>query len=413
MADGAQAAIAAAPSRPSFGVALKRYRLSAGLTQEDLAARARLSARAVSDLERGVNRAPRPSTLALLARALRLGPADRAALTAAAHQPSEAGGSARLPHNLPSSFTSFVGREREVRALRDLVRRDGARLVTLTGAGGTGKTRLALEVAADLLPGFSGGVRFVALAAVVDPEVLLPAVAQALGVREAPGLPAARARDRGAGRPGDAAPPGQLRAPPGGSARGGRPPGRLPRTHDPGHEPGGAAALRRARAPRAPAGAARPPPAAGGGGPRVLRGHPAVRRAGTGRAARIPARRRRRRGGGGDLRPPGRASAGARARRCPDQAAAAADAAGAPGGRASRGRLAPAHRGRAGRPGPPADAAGHHRLEFTISSRRTSGPCSGAWPSSPGAAPWRPPRPSAPGPAGTRRAATSWRGSLR
>ena len=82
-----------------------------------------------------------------------------------------------------------MGREREVRALRDLVWRDGARLVTLTGAGGTGKTRLALEVAADVLPGFSDGARFVALAAVADPEVLLPAVAQALGVREAPGLP--------------------------------------------------------------------------------------------------------------------------------------------------------------------------------------------------------------------------------
>ena len=95
MADGAQAATGGGASRPSFGVALKRYRLGAGLTQEALAERARLSARAVSDLERGVNRAPRPSTLALLARALRLGPADRAALAAAAHPPSEAGGSAR------------------------------------------------------------------------------------------------------------------------------------------------------------------------------------------------------------------------------------------------------------------------------------------------------------------------------
>jgi non-specific serine/threonine protein kinase len=160
------------------------------LTQETLAARARLSARAVSDLERGVNRVPRPGTLALLARALRLGPADRAALTAAAHPPPAAGGPARPPHNLPPSLTSFVGRAREVRALRTLLRRDGVRLVTLTGSGGSGKTRLALRVAADLLPAFPDGASFVALAAVADPELILPATAQALGVREAPGRPA-------------------------------------------------------------------------------------------------------------------------------------------------------------------------------------------------------------------------------
>jgi predicted ATPase len=127
----------------------------------------------------------------LLARALHLDPADRAALTAAARPVPEPApdGAARRPPNLPPSLTSFVGREREVRALRDLLRRDASRLVTLTGAGGTGKTRLALRVAADLHPAFADGARFVALAAVTDPDELLPAVAQAVGVREAPGFP--------------------------------------------------------------------------------------------------------------------------------------------------------------------------------------------------------------------------------
>src|SRR6185437_11601551 len=76
--------VAHAASHP-FGILLKRYRTLAGLTQESLAARAGISVRAVSDLERGVNRTPRPATLDLLADALRLGPADRAALIATAH----------------------------------------------------------------------------------------------------------------------------------------------------------------------------------------------------------------------------------------------------------------------------------------------------------------------------------------
>ena len=188
VAAGAPAATGDADAGPAFGVALKRFRLGAGLTQEGLAERARLSARAVSDLERGVARAPRPGTLALLARALRLGPADRTALAAAARPPAgePAPAPARPPHTLPPALTSFVGRGREVRALRALLRRGAARLVTLTGAGGSGKTRLALRVATDLLPAFADGAWFVALAAVVDPDGLLPAVARALGVPEAP-----------------------------------------------------------------------------------------------------------------------------------------------------------------------------------------------------------------------------------
>ncbi|MGH2352814.1 MAG: ATP-binding protein, partial [Chloroflexota bacterium] len=92
-----------------------------------------------------------------------------------------------LPHNLPLQLTSFVGRERELPAVRDLLAEH--RLVTLTGPGGTGKTRLALQVAADVLPAYPDGVWLVALAALADPALVPHAVAQAVGVREEPGRP--------------------------------------------------------------------------------------------------------------------------------------------------------------------------------------------------------------------------------
>ena len=88
------------------------------------------------------------------------------------------------PNNLPAQLTSFIGREREVSAVCRLVRRVDVRLVTLTGAGGTGKTRLALQVAADLLNDFEDGVFFVTLAAARDPALVVSAIAQVLSVKE-------------------------------------------------------------------------------------------------------------------------------------------------------------------------------------------------------------------------------------
>jgi predicted ATPase/DNA-binding CsgD family transcriptional regulator len=84
---------------------------------------------------------------------------------------------------LPVSPTSFVGREREVAAIAELVRR--ARLVTLTGTGGVGKTRLAVRVAEVLGEDFADGRAFVDLTPLTDPDLVLPALAQALGVRDA------------------------------------------------------------------------------------------------------------------------------------------------------------------------------------------------------------------------------------
>ncbi len=90
---------------------------------------------------------------------------------------------------LPAPLTSFIGREREVAVVKALLLRDEVRLVTLTGPGGVGKTRLALQVAADAADAFPDGVAFVPLAAIREPDLVAPALAQALGVREAGGRP--------------------------------------------------------------------------------------------------------------------------------------------------------------------------------------------------------------------------------
>jgi predicted ATPase/class 3 adenylate cyclase len=93
------------------------------------------------------------------------------------------------PHNLPAQVTPLIGREKEVAAGQHVLRQEAVRLVTLTGAGGTGKTRLGLQVAAELLDQFSAGVFFVALAPISDPGLVASAIAQTLGVRELGGTP--------------------------------------------------------------------------------------------------------------------------------------------------------------------------------------------------------------------------------
>ncbi len=88
------------------------------------------------------------------------------------------------PNNLPLQRTAFIGREHEEAALRLLLGREDARLVTLTGPGGIGKTRLALQVAEGIASQFPGGVCFVPLSSVRDHSLIASAIAQAVGVRE-------------------------------------------------------------------------------------------------------------------------------------------------------------------------------------------------------------------------------------
>lgn len=92
-----------------------------------------------------------------------------------------------LPNNLPVQLTSFIGREREIRELKHAL--FSTRLLTLTGAGGVGKTRLALQVAAEVLEEFSNGVWLVELAALPEPELIPQTVATVLGIREQSGRP--------------------------------------------------------------------------------------------------------------------------------------------------------------------------------------------------------------------------------
>ena len=91
-----------------------------------------------------------------------------------------------IPNNLPVQLTSFVGREAEIRNLSELLGKEQIRLVTLTGAGGIGKTRLSIQVAAEQLDSFPDGVWFVPLALLTDPEYVITEIASALSIQLQP-----------------------------------------------------------------------------------------------------------------------------------------------------------------------------------------------------------------------------------
>ncbi|HEU0113382.1 MAG TPA: helix-turn-helix domain-containing protein [Thermomicrobiales bacterium] len=177
------------PDAP-FGARLRAARVAVGLTQETLAERAGLTPNGVGALERGEHRHPYPATIRALAEALGLTDDERAALATSVPKRGSIPTLTEAPalaRNVPASLSPLIGRAAEATAIAALLRRDDVRLVTLTGPGGVGKTRLALQVALGSSAEFADGVAFVPLAAVRDPDLVAVTIAQALGLVEAGG----------------------------------------------------------------------------------------------------------------------------------------------------------------------------------------------------------------------------------
>jgi non-specific serine/threonine protein kinase len=182
----------------SFGELVREHRRSAGLTQEELAERAGVSPRSISEMERGGAHVPRRDTVALLARALNLVGSERSefeALVQRPHRPRPVSIPTRQPehrhderentikaiaHNLPRALTSFVGREVELGELRQAL--PNAALLTIVGVGGVGKTRLAQELLRAHAPSYADGGWLVELAGLSDGGLVPAAVAAALGL---------------------------------------------------------------------------------------------------------------------------------------------------------------------------------------------------------------------------------------
>ncbi len=218
------------PAERSFGFLLRQLRTEAGLTQEGLAEAARISYRSVSDLERGVNRTARRETARLLADALGLSDAQRAAFEAAARgQPSaflasapdapltgQPGAVAAATRTLPRDTTSFTGRERELAAVLDAVAGPAVSggivgICAIGGMAGIGKTALAVHAAHRLAGRFPDGQIFLPLHGYtpgqrpVDPAEALASLLETAGIatRQIPAGTEARARlwrDRLAGK---------------------------------------------------------------------------------------------------------------------------------------------------------------------------------------------------------------------
>ncbi len=170
----------------SFAELLREYRVAAGFTQEMLAERAHMSRAAIAKLERGARQRPYRATVALLADALALSANDRLELERASQRAPRTPVPAQLQAaiNLPLHFSSFVGRERDLAKLCEMLATQ--RLVTLVGAGGVGKTRLAVRAVEEFIANLAGdhfdGFWFVDLSNVNDGQKTMAAIASSIGM---------------------------------------------------------------------------------------------------------------------------------------------------------------------------------------------------------------------------------------
>ena len=170
----------------SFGSQLKALREGAGFTQEELATIAGLSVHGVSALERGERRRPHVETVRALCAALDLTGETRDALLERARAPAHKNAADELSSvALPLPPTALLGRDADVRTLREWLADHAVRLVTLTGPGGAGKTRLAMEIARATRAEDAARVVFVPLAVIRDPAFVALAIAEAFGLPDA------------------------------------------------------------------------------------------------------------------------------------------------------------------------------------------------------------------------------------